>query len=129
MDLYRYFHPHFNPRLRGVLPRYQELFELHQAASELQKALQRAGIRYSASGSTWGESELVAGALETLRGVVSTLHTLIDVHPGDSVGTMRQMVDERSDAPGWEAWCVLVRQRMDLLAKDLPTEEDEEKVA
>ena len=35
MDLYRYFHPHYNPRLRKVPLRLQELAELEQKQSEL----------------------------------------------------------------------------------------------
>ena len=45
MDLYRYFHPHYNPRLRNVGVRLQELGELEQAAMELHKAIERAEIR------------------------------------------------------------------------------------
>ncbi len=45
MDLYRYFHPHHNPRLLLVPLRLQELGELEQAAAELKKAVRRAAIR------------------------------------------------------------------------------------
>ena len=47
MDLYRFFHPHHNPRLNNVPIRYAELSELLQATIELRKALERAQHRTS----------------------------------------------------------------------------------
>jgi hypothetical protein len=45
MDIYRYFHPHHNPRLRTTPIRLQELNELEEAARELRRAIERAGLR------------------------------------------------------------------------------------
>ena len=45
MDIYRFFHPHHNPRLLTTPVRQLELVELEQAASELRKALARAQRR------------------------------------------------------------------------------------
>ena len=47
MDLYRYFHPHHNPRLTHTPVRLQEIGELEQAATELKKAIKRAAVRTS----------------------------------------------------------------------------------
>ncbi len=45
MDLYRYFHPHYSPRLKNTPIRLLELAELELAAIELKKAIERAAIR------------------------------------------------------------------------------------
>ena len=115
MDLYRYFHPHHNPRLRNTCLRLQELAELEQAAAELNRAVRRAKIR--------GRNVPVGGIreehfdelLSALDYIVTTLAALTSAHPGDSMETMLELLRERKDAPGWETWSRLLRQRLDLL--------------
>ncbi|HQH28178.1 MAG TPA: hypothetical protein PLP17_12330, partial [Oligoflexia bacterium] len=114
MDLYRYFHPHYNPRLRKVPLRLQELAELEQAATELRNALQRAAVRTRnapiASLSDASFSEVLAA----LDFIVESLAELTQQHPGDDAESMKQLLLERQDAPGWENWAKLLQQRLAL---------------
>jgi len=108
MDLFRYFHPHHNPRLRKVPPRLQELGELELAARELQRAIQRANIRN-------GESSNIEfdEALLSMESVIRTLNNLVHAHPGDSAETIGQLIEERKSIPGWENWARIVRERLE----------------
>lgn len=118
MDLYRYFHPHHNPRLRHVPLRLQELSELEQAAIELKKALQRAEIR-AASASIGGiREEHFAELVLAIDYIVESLHTLGKAHPGDSLEIVSQLLEERKDTPGWENWSRLLHQRLHFLESD-----------
>lgn len=139
MDLFRYFHPHHNPRLRQVPLRAQEVSELELAAVELQRAIERAAIRMSSlrgaamaatagpSGAPSGEErhpEDIGGItalhfeqlLVAANYLVESLAALAKAHPGDDEGTMRQLLKERQDAPGWENWARLVTERLKLTA-------------
>ena len=113
--LFQYFQPHHNPRLRLVPVRMQEIGELEQAAKELRRAVQRAQLRteYAPVGDITREA--FVPALEYLDQVLMSLSTLIELHPGDSETTLKNLVEERKDAPGWESWVELVSQRFSLL--------------
>jgi len=115
MDLYRYFHPHHNPRLRNVPVRLQELAELEQSASELRKALKRAEIRTENSPIGGIRKEHFSEILVALDYIVESLETLREAHPGDSQRTMLQILKERENSPGWENWARLLHQRLDLV--------------
>jgi hypothetical protein len=109
MDLYRYFHPHHNPRLRHTPLRLQELGELEQAARELFRAVRRARIR---TGETDSELGLVCSLMETL---VCRLQTLREAHPGDTTAEILQIAHEREETSGWEQWAMLVTERLTAL--------------
>lgn len=117
MDLYRYFHPHYNPRLRTTPLRLQEIGELEQAASELQRALERAELRTGNSNVGGIRREHFSEVLEAANYIVNSLSTLTKAHPGDSNETMLQLLHEREDAPGWENWSRLLKQRLKLLGQ------------
>lgn len=112
MDLYRYFHPHHNPRLNKVPLRLQELAELEQAAAELKKAIERAEIRAANTNSQIIRSEHFTEIAAALDYVVSALSMLSEAHPGDDLDTLAQMLHERKDTPGWETWSKLLSQKL-----------------
>lgn len=112
MDLYRYFHPHHNPRLKDVPVRLQELAELEQAAIELRSALRRAEIRTQHAPVGGIECSHFSEILVAMDYIVESLSTLSTAHPGDAVETMLNVLKERKDAPGWENWCRLLQQRV-----------------
>ena len=115
MDLYRYFHPHHNPRLRVTPMRLQELAELEQAAIELGKAIKRAHIRTGRAPIGDLCEEQFNHVLEAAQALVQGLSDLTTAHPGDDLTTMKQLLRERRDAPGWETWSRLLRQRLELM--------------
>ena len=117
MDLYRYFHPHFNPRLRNVSVRLQELLELQQAAIELRKAVERAGLRTETSGEGVLRSEYFTEVVAALSFASDALSEIIKIQPEDEVQTMIKMLEERKDAPGWESWSRLFAERVKLLTQ------------
>lgn len=112
MDLYRYFHPHHNPRLRKRRLRLQEIGELEQAAAEFRHALKRALIRSNGR----PEADVLPETLRAMDFVVEAMKVLLRNHPGDSTRALRQILKERENAPGWESWCMLIRQRLNLLS-------------
>ena len=129
MDLYRYFHPHHNPRLRGVPLRLQEVAELEQAATELQRALERAKLRLESAPVGGIRQEHLSEILVAAEYLVESLSTLTKAHPGDSPNTMTELLREREEAPGWENWARLVKQRLRILSQydhPLDAEPDEE---
>ena len=115
MDLYRYFHPHHNPRLKNTSIRLQELGELGQAAVELKRALERAQIRATNRPSGGIRQEHFEDMLTAMDYVVDTMTTLTKAHPGDDHDEMAQLLKERQSAPGWENWTRLLRQRLNIL--------------
>ncbi len=115
MDLYRYFHPHHNPRLRSVPLRSQELAELEQGAIELAKALKRAQIRSGNAPVAGFATERFALVLEAAQFIVDSLSAISRSYPEDDLGVMRQLLSERKDAPGWETWTRLLKQRLQLV--------------
>ncbi|MFN8391008.1 MAG: hypothetical protein U0136_12025 [Bdellovibrionota bacterium] len=112
MDLYRYFHPHHNPRLKNIPLRLQELAELEQAATELKRALERAKLRATDHPVGGIRKEHFGEILIAMDYVVDSLSTLTKAHPGDESETMAQLLKERVDAPGWENWARLLEQRI-----------------
>lgn len=117
MDLYRYFHPHYNPRLRNVPLRLQELGELEQAATELRKAIQRAEIRTEIASVGGMRKEHFSEIISALDYVVDSLSTLNSAHPGDDIEAMKELLRERRNAPGWENWSRLLKQRLQILTQ------------
>ena len=113
--LYQYFQPHHNPRLRLIPVRMQEIGELEQAAKELRRAVQRAQLRteYAPVGDITREA--FVPALEYLDQAIISLSSLVELHPGDNDSTLKNLVEERKESPGWESWVELVTQRFSLL--------------
>ena len=124
MDLYRYFHPHHNPRLRNTPLRMQELGELEQAAIELSKAIKRAEVRSSSSPMATFRKEHFTEILLAAQYLVESLSTLTRAHPGDEQDTLWELLKEREEAPGWENWARLLKERLKMLSafEDLPQE-------
>jgi len=116
MDIYRFFHPHHNPRLHNTRLRQQELSELEQAASELRKALERARQRVTRRPVSRILPEHFLDIMKAIRFVEISLQTLCDAHPGDSETEMSELIQERSQFTGWESWTSLVKDH----AKDPP---------
>ena len=112
MDLYRYFHPHHNPRLKATPLRMQELGELEQAAAELKRALERAMLRAGENSVGGIRDEHFGEILVAMDYVVDSLTTLTHAHPGDLNEHMEELLKERENAPGWENWTRLLSQRM-----------------
>jgi hypothetical protein len=112
LDLFKFFHPHHNPRLRTVPLRLQELAELEQAAGELRRAVRRAKLRCECAPLGGILPEHFSEILNGLDYVVESLSTLTAAHPGDDVATIFQMVEERRKIPGWETWTEIVTEKL-----------------
>lgn len=104
MDIYRFFHPHHNPRLVNTSIRYTELSELLQAAVELRKALERAQQRTSRQPKPPILPEHFTDIIKAERFIEASLQTLCEVHPGDSEEELKGLAGERASSSGWEAW-------------------------
>lgn len=109
MDIYRFFHPHHNPRLVNTALRYTELSELLQAAVELRKALERAQQRTGRQPVPPILPEHFADIIRAERYIEESLQTLCEAHPGDTDDELQGLVKERSSASGWEAWTNNIR--------------------
>jgi hypothetical protein len=120
MDLYRFFHPHHNPRLRNKPVRQQELSELELAARELYRAIDRASVRIASANSSIPLS-VVSASSEAVELAVELLHQLVEHQPEDTEEDMSELLQERKNAPGWEAWCILLKERIEMLKKSFPT--------
>lgn len=113
MDLYRYFHPHYSPRLKNTPLRLQELAELELAAQELKRALERAEARVKNNPGFAGITpEHFSEILIAASYLVDSLTTISSAHPGDTEETMSEMAKERAESPGWESWVRLLKQRL-----------------
>ena len=112
MDIYRFFHPHHNPRLHCTPLRQQELSELAQAAAELRKALERAMKRTERKPQPPILPQHFHDIIKAARFIESSLDTLVDAHPGDSETIIMELINERSEFLGWENWSALVREQM-----------------
>lgn len=112
MDIYRFFHPHHNPRLHSTPLRQQELSELEQAASELRKALERAQSRTMRKPAGAILPGHFADIIKAMRFVEYSLQTLCDAHPGDPQSVLLDLVNERSGFSGWEAWTSLLKEQL-----------------
>ena len=120
MDIYRFFHPHHNPRLHNTRVRQQELSELEQAASELRKALERAQMRLKRRTVSRILPEHFIDIMKAIRFVEMSLQTLCDAHPGDTEEEMQELIEERSHFTGWESWTALVKERCGSAQNPLP---------
>lgn len=130
MDIYRFFHPHYNPRLLNSPLRFQELGELLLASNELKKAVKRANIRerrnsfekhspeFTDNLQAYSPSEKLEQVAEALEFIVSTLSSLRATHKGDDITAMHSLMKEREKAPGWENWAHLLKERFDCIQKD-----------
>ena len=112
MDIYRFFHPHHNPRLHSTPLRQQELSELEQAASELRKALERARNRCERKPIAPIMHQHFTDLLKAIRFVELSLQTLCDSHPGDDLDMLSELIRERSQMKGWEAWTRLLEEQV-----------------
>jgi len=112
MDIYRFFHPHHNPRLHSTPLRQQELAELEQAASELRKSLERAQKRSLRKPSPPILHEHFTDVIKAARFIENSLQTLCDAHPGDPRTVILELINERSEFPGWDTWASLLREQI-----------------
>jgi len=123
MDIYRFFHPHHNPRLISTPMRQVELIELEQAASELKKALIRAQIRIEKKPVSPILPSHFTDIIKAMDFVNRSLQTLCDAHPGDSETELAGLVAERSSFSGWENWASLVEQQLNVNQASLNKED------
>ncbi|MCB9029433.1 MAG: hypothetical protein H6619_00120 [Deltaproteobacteria bacterium] len=112
MDIYRFFHPHHNPRLLSTPVRQLELVELEQAASELRKSLLRMQQRIDKKPVTPILPSHFTDIIKAMDFVSRSIQTLCDAHPGDSKNELRDLVEERSDCAGWEKWAALLQEQL-----------------
>ncbi len=112
MDIYRFFHPHHDPRLYSTPLRQQELSELEQAASELLKAIDRAKKRMKRKTKPPIMPEHFTDLEKAMRFVQASLQTLCDAHPGDAIEDLEDLVHERSGFVGWDGWSSLVHEQI-----------------
>lgn len=112
MDIYRFFHPHHNPRLHSTPIRQQEISELEQAAAELRKALERAQQRTLRRPAPPILAEHFNDLIKAMRFVEYSLETLCDVHTGDSENCLLDLINERSVLSGWETWTALLKEQI-----------------
>ena len=125
MDIYRYFHPHHNPRLHHTPLRQQELSELEQAALELLKAIKRARARANRAPVSPILPQHFDDSMKALEYVVDSLEILCDAHSGDSALELNQLVQERSESAGWEVWSNLLREQLVLTRDPQDTDTDD----
>ncbi|MCB0336041.1 MAG: hypothetical protein KDD62_07030 [Bdellovibrionales bacterium] len=118
MDIYWFFHPHHNPRLHSTALRQQELGELEQAATELLKSLTRARQRAARKPVPPLFPEHFDDVIKAARFISESLKTLCDAHPGDSKEALINLIKERSDFSGWEAWSSLVKEQLVEIGKE-----------
>src|SRR5690606_591277 len=100
MDLYRFFHPHHNPRLRRKQLRQQEISELELAARELLLALKRASLRLSSTENK-GYLDLLDPAINATELAGDFLGSLSESYPEDKKEDFTDLLKERKNAPGW----------------------------
>jgi len=125
MDIYRFFHPHHNPRLHSTPVRQQELSELEQVASELRKSLERARSRTERSEKGRILPSHYHDILKAMKFVEASLQTLSEAHEGDSQEELAELLAERSQLVGWEAWSAILREQI-LSGGDFSRLRDEE---
>ena len=109
MDIYRFFHPHHNPRLRRTALRLQELSELEHAACELRRALERAQQRAIRHAKPPIMAEHFTDVIKASRFIEASLQTLCEAHPGDTSTERSELVSERTSSTGWETWTQLFK--------------------
>ena len=109
MDIYRFFHPHHNPRLRSIKLRLQELTEISLAVKEIDRVLKRTKRRLLHNETSLN---LIEDTINAINLAYELLETNIRNYPEDTPEDLEQMLKERLQAPGWEAWCKLVESRL-----------------
>ena len=112
VEIFKFFYPHFNPLLRSIPPRQQELSELEQVASLLRKALEKMQQRALLKSNTPLPSDLFSSAVKAARFVENAVSGLVTTHPGDTDGALYDLVQERSTLPGWKSWSSLLREQL-----------------
>ncbi len=112
MDIYRFFHPHHNPRLISTPVRQIELVELEQAASELKKAIVRAQLRLEKKQVSPLMPSHFIDVIKAMDFVSRSLQTLCDAHPGDNDLDLSELVQERTGCSGWENWSTLLQEQL-----------------
>ena len=112
MDIYRFFHPHHNPRLHRTALRMQELSELEQATSELRKALERAQQRTTRKEIPPIMPAHFTDLIKAIRFIEYSLQTICDAHPGDTEQDLTDLINERSGFTGWESWTTLLTEQL-----------------
>ncbi len=112
MDIYRFFHPHHNPRLHRTALRLQELSELEQATSELRKALERAQQRTTRKTIAPIMPQHFTDLIKAIRFIEYSLQTICDAHPGDDEQDLTDLINERSGFTGWESWTTLLSEQL-----------------
>lgn len=135
MDIYKFFHPHHNPKLHATSLRQQELSELEQAASELRKALERARERTRRRPKTPILPDHFNDIIKAMSFVERSLQTLSDAHPGDVLEDLTELINERTQTLGWETWARLLKEQLgsdndlskSFSAEVLDTENDQRK--
>lgn len=50
--------------------------------------------------------------IKAMRFVEYSLQTLCDAHPGDAQTVLLDLVNERSEFSGWEAWTSLLKEQL-----------------
>lgn len=113
MDIYKFFHPHHNPKLHTTHLRQQELCELEQAASELRKALERAKERSRRRPRAPIMPEHFGDIIKAMHFVERSLQTLSDAHPGDAAEDLNELISERTQTCGWESWAMLLKEQLE----------------
>lgn len=68
-------------------------------------------------------SEHFADIIKAMRFVERSLQTLCDAHHGDSPQVLRELMRERSELNGWEAWTALLREQLHSVGMDPPDSE------
>ena len=112
MDIYRFFHPHHNPRLLKKAVRQVELMELQQASAELRKAVERARQRVGLNPTAKLLPEHFSEIVKALRFAEESLQTLAQTQAGDKPQSMVDFVEERRGLKGWEEWSKLLVEQL-----------------
>lgn len=118
MDIYRFFHPHHNPRLISTPVRQIELVELEQAASELKKAISRAQSRMEKKPVSPIMPSHFIDIIKAMDFVARSIQTLCDAHPGDSQSELVELVSERTGCNGWETWATLLQEQLETVENE-----------
>lgn len=112
MDLYKYFQPHHNARLRQKALRHQEIGELLEAALELGRACERAALRQSELAVPELGEEQFENLLLSMHNAVQILTAMAEAHPGDEKVDLEKLLEERAELSGWENWSRIMRERL-----------------
>lgn len=115
MDLYKYFQPHHNARLRQKAVRHQEIGELLEAALELGRACERAALRQKESAVPELSEEQFNNLLISVHNAVQILTEMGEEHPGDEKNDLEKLLEERAELSGWENWSRIMRERLNSL--------------